>query len=327
MKKILAIVSAAVLMVSGCGQGAVRESEKTKVTVILDWVPNTNHTGLYVAQDKGYFEEEGLEVDIIQPAEDTTLDVIGSDGAEFGISFQETVSAARTAARPLPVVAIAAVIQHNTSGFAAPVSKNIKTPKDFEGKKYGGWGTPIEEGFVRNAMERAGADSSKVTFITDSFTDFVSSVQRDIDFSWIYYGWAGIAAEEEGLEIDFLKLQDLNPDLDFYTPVIVTSENMTKENPETVKKFLRAVSKGYSDCIDDPEGSVQSLLKHAPETDADIALKSQKYLADEYRADATRWGEMKQEVWDDFGGFLFENNIIENELDAASAFTNEFLPQ
>lgn len=327
MKRLFAII-AALAVVSGCTANTPPSiSEKENVTVILDWVPNTNHTGLYVALDKGYFDAEGLNVSIIQPAEDTTLDVIGSSGAEFGISFQEAVSAARTAGEPLPVVAVAAVIQHNTSGFASPVSKNIKTPKDFEGKRYGGWGTPLEESFVKTSMRKAGADPSKVTFITDTFTDFITSVQRDIDFSWIYYAWEGIAAKESGMDIDFIKLQELDPALDFYTPVIVTSEKMISEKPDTVKRFLRAAAKGYQDCVSNPEESVKSLLKHAPETDENIALKSQVYLAAEYVADASYWGEMKLEVWEKFGRYLFENGIIERELEADKAFTNEFLPK
>ena len=129
-----------------------------KITVVLDWVPNTNHTGIYVARDKGYYKEEGFEVEIIQPTEGGAADLIAAGKGEFGISYQEQVTYARLANPPLPVKAIAAIIAHNTSGFASPVGKNIKTPKDFEGKIYGGWGSPIEETMIRALMEKYGAD-------------------------------------------------------------------------------------------------------------------------------------------------------------------------
>ena len=102
---------------------------------------------------------------------------------------------ARTAAEPLPVVAIAAVIQHNTSGFASPVDKNIKSPADFEGKKYGGWGSPMEEAMLKGLMEKYGADFDKVEIVNIGASDFFTSVSKDVDFAWIFYGWDGIAAE------------------------------------------------------------------------------------------------------------------------------------
>jgi len=132
MKKryILLLVGIIIISLSACSQ-----KKNEDITVVLDWVPNTNHTGLYVAQQLGYFEEEGLNVEIIQPSEGGSADLIAAGQGEFGISYQEQVTYARTAANPLPVKAIAAIIQHNTSGFASPVDRNILSPKDFEGKK------------------------------------------------------------------------------------------------------------------------------------------------------------------------------------------------
>ena len=150
MKKKIMIILVGLLMIglTGC---TTKEDEK--LTVVLDWVPNTNHTGLYVAQELGYFEEEGLEVEIIQPSEGGSADLIAAGQGEFGISYQEQVTYARTAANPLPIKAIAAIIQHNTSGFASPVDRNIVSPKDFEGKKYGGWGSPMEVATLKGLME------------------------------------------------------------------------------------------------------------------------------------------------------------------------------
>lgn len=116
------------------------EKNLKKITVLLDWIPNTNHTGMYVAKEKGYYTEEGLSVDIIQPSEGGSAALIAAGQGEFGISYQEQVTYARTTKEPLPIKAIAAIIQHNTSGFASPTERGIKSPKDFEGKKYGGWG-------------------------------------------------------------------------------------------------------------------------------------------------------------------------------------------
>lgn len=301
--------------------------EPTKVTVILDWVPNTNHTGMYVALDKGFYEEEGLAVEIIQPTEGGSADLIAAGQGEFGISYQEQVTYARTAANPLPVKAIAAVIQHNTSGFASPVEKGIESPKDFEGKTYGGWGSPMEEAMIKGLIEKEGGDFSKVDMVDIGASDFFTSVQNDVDFTWIYYGWDGVKSELIDFPISFIKLQDVEPALDFYTPVIIASEDTVSNNPELVEKFLRATTKGYELAIESPEEAVDSLLKYAPEIDRELAVESQKYLAKEYKADSEKWGIMSSEIWSNYANWMYERGLLESELDVEEAYTNEFLPE
>jgi ABC-type nitrate/sulfonate/bicarbonate transport system substrate-binding protein len=323
----IAICAIILSTVSGCRNNTGGPGEKSlKLTVLLDWVPNTNHTGVYVAKDKGYYEDEGLSVEIIQPSEGGSADLIAAGQGNFGFSYQEQVVYARTAQNPLPVVAIAAIIQHNTSGFASPADKGIKTARDFEGKKYGGWGSPAEEAAINALMNKEDADFGKVEMVNVGAADFFASVEENVDFSWIYYGWDGIAAEVKDYPINFIRLQDVVPELDFYTPVIIASESYLNENPDIARHFLRATKKGYEYCIDNPEDAVQSLLKDAPEIDADIAAASQKYLAGQYIADAPKWGEMKMEMWKTYADWMYDNGLLENKLDCEGAFTNEYLP-
>ncbi|WZL74476.1 ABC transporter substrate-binding protein [Clostridiaceae bacterium 35-E11] len=336
MKKYLItclILSCMLGLIAGCTsqtetpQSVEEGKDLKKVTVILDWVPNTNHTGLYVAKEQGYFAEEGLEVEIIQPTEGGSADLIAAGQGEFGISYQEQVTYARTAETPLPIKAIAAIIQHNTSGFASPVDKNIKSPKDFEGKKYGGWGSPMEEAMLKALMEKEGADFEKLEMINIGASDFFTSVEKDVDFSWIYYGWDGVAAELREFPLNFIKLQDVDPHLDFYTPVIIAKEDLLNNDPDLVKGFLRASTKGYEYAMDFPEESAKDLLKNVPELDEEMVIASQKYLADEYQGDALRWGEMKESVWVTYAKWMQERNLLEKSLNAKEAFTNEFLPE
>lgn len=336
MKKLTLMLCALLILtmvVSGCAQNQPQtpaptdEQKPEKVTVILDWVPNTNHTGMYVALEKGYYREQGLDVEIIQPTAGGSADLIAAGQGQFGISYQEQVTYARTADTPLPVVAIAAIIQHNTSGFASPKEKNITTPKDFEGKKYGGWGSPAEVAMLKGLMEKSGGDFSKLEMIDIGAADFFTSVQGNVDFTWIYYGWDGIAAELKNFPLNFIKIQDVDPNLDFYTPTIIASEDTIKNNPELVKKFLKATAMGYQDSINKPEEAVEALLKHAPEIDRELAVASQKYLAAQYVADAPRWGEMKLEVWENYSKWMFDKKLIDKELNAKEAYTNDYLPQ
>ncbi len=318
---------------SSCGPaanataGSITETPAAdKITVVLDWVPNTNHTGIYTAKSLGYYEKENLTVEIIQPSEGGSADLIAAGKGEFGISYQEQVTYARTAAQPLPVVAIAAVIQHNTSGFASPADKNIKSPKDFEGKRYGGWGSPMEDAMLKGVMQKYGADFTKVEIVNIGASDFLTSVSKDIDFAWIYYGWDGIAAEVKDFPLNFMLLQELDNRLDFYTPVIIASENTINKKPELVKRFLRATQKGYEYAINNPAEAAEILIKEVPELDRNLIIGSQKYLADKYSADSAKWGPMKPETWNIFSSWMFDNKLIEQKLDVEKAFTNEFLP-
>ncbi|MGF2615187.1 ABC transporter substrate-binding protein [Rossellomorea vietnamensis] len=334
MKKALAALFSVVL-VTGCGQNnneaqndsdTGNESESLKeVSVVLDWTPNTNHTGLYAAKEKGYFEEEGLDVEIIMPGEAGADSIVASGQADFGVGYQEGVTQARV--QDVPLVSIAAVIQHNTSGFASPAEKNIETPKDFEGKTYGGWGSPVEEAVMASIMTQENADVSKVDIVNMGDSDFFTAVQRDIDFAWIYYGWTGIEAELRNEDINMIYLTDYSEKLDYYTPVLTTNEDMIEEDPEMVKAFLAAASKGYNFSIENPEEAAQILLDAAPDLDEELVKKSQEWLASRYQDDAPRWGEQKLEVWENYADWMFENELLESELDAEQAFTNEFLPE
>lgn len=323
----------ATLMIAGCSSSnesseQVNTNEDKpleKIQVVLDWTPNTNHTGLYVAKEKGYFEEEGLDVEIIMPGEAGADQLVASGKAAFGVGYQEGVTQARV--QGVPLVSIAAVIQHNTSGFASPAVKNIATPKDFEGKTYGGWGSPVEKSIMDSIMTKENADVEKVSFVDIGDADFFTAVSRDIDFAWIYYGWTGIEAELRGEKLNMVYLTDYADSLDYYTPVLTTNEQMIAEKPETVKAFLKATSKGYQFAIDDPSAAADILTSAVPELDAELVKKSQEWLASKYQDDAPRWGEQKLSVWENYADWMVENGLLEGKLDAKKAFTNEFLPE
>ena len=325
MKKVLVVILAVLALMTaftGCGSKEMKE-----ITVVLDWVPNTNHTGLYAALEEGYFEDEGLSVSIIQPTEGGSADLIAAGQGEFGISYQEQVTYARTSANPLPVKAIAAILQHNTSGFASPADRNITTPADFEGKKYGGWNSPMEEAILKGMMDMSGADFSKLEMISVGAIDYFTAVTEHVDFTWIYYGWDGVAAELKDFPINFMLLQDVDERLDSYTPIIVANEELLANDPELVKSFLAAVTKGYEFAIENPEDAVEHLLTNAPEVDRNIATASQKYLAAQYKEEGEIWGEMELSMWEEYSAWMYEKGLIENELVAEEAFTNEFLPK
>ena len=331
MKRKLYTVVLLLLLVftfAACGKKEEKQESKQKITFVLDWTPNTNHTGLYVAQEKGYFEEAGLEVEIKQPPEDGADVLIASGKADFGVSFQDTMAAALVGDDALPITAVAAVIQHNTSGIISRAGEGMNSPKGMEGHSYATWNSPIELATLEQVVKADGGDFSKVELIPSTVTDEVTALKsKSVDSIWIFYAWAGVKTELEGLETDYFEFADIDPVFDYYTPVIIANNKFLKENPETAKAFLKALSRGYEFAIENPEEAADILCKAAPELDKELVLASQKYLASQYQAEAKCWGYIDTDRWNNFYKWINDNKLVEGELPLNTAFTNDYLPQ
>lgn len=321
------ILIAILLITSACQSGGgVADQPLTEVNVMLDWVPNTNHTGLFVAQAKGWYEDAGLKVNIIQAGESPVEQAVAAGSADFGISYQEAVTLAR--AENAPLVSIAAVIQHNTSGFASRADRGITRPKDFEGKTYGGWGSPVERAILDLLMSCDGGDVDKVDFVDTGFADFFAITEKEVDFAWIFYGWDGINAELKDVDLNVVMLNDWQECVpDYYTPVIVTSEQKISDEPDIVRSFLEATTRGYEYAIETPEEAADILFAASPESDPDLLKASQDWLADQYQADAPQWGMQEAEVWERYAAWLYEEGMLTEQIDTGSAFSNAFLPK
>lgn len=334
-KRIFAVWLAAVLAagVVGCGakekemdtEGG-QDKELEKITFVLDWTPNTNHTGIYVAKEKGYFADAGLEVEIVQPPEDGAEVLVASEKAQFGISFQDSMMPAISGDNSLPVEAVAAVIQHNTSGIISRKGEGMDRPKGLEGKKYATWNLDLEKAMMKNVVEEDGGDISKVEFIPSMVTDEVSALEsKSVDAIWIFYGWAGIAAEAAGLETDYFAFKDINSAFDFYTPVIIGNSNWMEQNPNTAKAFLSAAKKGYEFAIENPEEAADILCEASPELDKELVLASQEYMKGQYKAEVEQWGYIDSKRWNAFYQWVNENELSSAEIPDNTGFTNEYL--
>lgn len=308
-----------------CLVSCTKTSSEKDITLVLDWTPNTNHTGFYVALEKGYYKELGLNVTIQQPPEDGATSLVASGKAQFGIDFQDYLAPAFSTDDPLPVTAVAALIQHNTSGIISMADKGITSPKEMEDNSYATWDLPTEKAIIKSCMEREGGDFDRVELIPSTVTDTLTAIQTNVDSVWIYYAWDGIAAEVKGLDTNYFAFGDIDPAFDFYTPVIVANNAFLNSDPDTAKAFLEATEKGYKDAISSPEEAADILCKYAPELDRDIVVASQEWLAEEYIDDAEYWGVFDAQRWNSFFDYLWENKLIEKEIADNFGFTNEYL--
>lgn len=346
LKKLLAACLAVCMTVSLCGCTSGKDTSSTQdkksnqtaavdkaasgegatdITMVLDWTPNTNHTGLYVALEKGYFKEAELNVSIVQPPDNGATDLVASGGAQFGIDFQDTLAAAFGTEHPLPITAVAAILQHNTSGLISLKKNGIDSPAKLEGHTYATWDSPIEQAVMKHVVEKDGGDFSKVKHISTYVEDIVAALNADIDCVWIYYGWDGIKCKQEGLETNYISMADLDPVLDYYSPVIIGNNDFLKEYPKQAKAFLAAVKKGYEYAAEHPDDAADILLKQVPELDEKLVKESQEYLSKQYIADGDQWGVIEPERWDAYYRWLNENKLVEKDIPEFAGFSNDYL--
>ncbi len=326
MKRLSLVAPLLFVAVLGVSCGDQASGGPTPVRLMLDWVPNTNHTGIYVAEDKGYFAEAGLEVEIVQPGEVYPEAAVAGGAADFGISYQENVTLAR--AEGAPIVSIAAVLQHNTSGFASLSSRGIDGPAGFEGLRYGAYGSASEAPTLKALMESSGADFSKLEMVTTGFSDPLALLKEgQIDLAWIFYGWQGLQAKQVGIDLDVVMMEDHYDVVpDYYTPVVIVGEATIADRPELVKAVVGALSRGYTYAAEHPVEAAEILLSAVPELDGTLVRESQAWISGYYIAEASRWGEQKESVWQDYAQWMVENGVMKTPIDPRAAFTERFLP-
>lgn len=319
MKKIILIA----LIFSLCLSFTAGAAE---IDFLLDWVPNTNHTGLFIAEELGWFEQKNIDINFIEPGTNMSVEqVVGAGRADFGISFQEWVTPARI--QGVPIVSLAAVVQHNSSGFALLEKQNVQTPADLSGLEYGGWGMEIEKAIIKSIVEGSGGDYSEIDFVNIGSGDLLSMLASNkFDFSWFFYAADGIQAEMRDLDLKIFMLEDYQEYVpDYYTPIIISSEKMIEKNPKLVHEFMAIVQRGYNYAAANPEKAAEILRQRVPESSLEFLTKSQKWLSPRYQADADYWGQQKLEVWQEFGDWMAEQGLISEKFEAEKAFTNQFL--
>ncbi|MFB2577920.1 MULTISPECIES: ABC transporter substrate-binding protein [unclassified Acinetobacter] len=303
-------------------ESAASQPAQAKVedlVIALDWVPNTNHTGLYVAVEQGYFKNQGFNAKIVQPSEDSTSTLVASKRADLGVYFQPNM--VKRLNKGEPITAVAAILQHNTAGLLSLKSLDAKSPKDLKGKRYSTWEDPIDDATV------AALVGEPLQKIPGESTDAGTALRMNqFDYILAYYGWDGIHSKIKGIDTNFFFLKDYQPVFDYYSPVLIANSDSLKQNPERYKKALAAIREGYIYAAQHPVESANILIKHAPETNKELAIESQKYISTQYLMDNGDWGRFDYARWDRFFNWVYQQKLIEKPFPSKAGVTNDYLP-
>lgn len=318
-----------------CGCGGIKKEKKPKkqagltdITVVLDWTPNTNHTGLYVAQEKGYFREEGLDVTIVLPPEDGATNMVAYGDADFGIAFQNQLAEDLSVNANLPVTAVAAVYQHNQDGLVSLRSKDIDTPVKLMDQSYATAEELVEHAIIRTVVEMDGGDFSRVELVPSYVDNAVEALNSGgLSAVWGSYGWEGISCLQQKYSINFIPFSSQSEVFDYYNVLLIGNNNFLEKQPELAKAFMRAVSRGYEFAAINPEKAGQILIQENPNLDAKLVQASQEYVSGQYFAESTRFGFIDAARWSRFFAWINEKQILENQIPEDAGFTNDFLAE
>ncbi|MFW2513254.1 ABC transporter substrate-binding protein [Demequina sp. SO4-13] len=335
--RIVALAAGAALTLTACSGSASTDSaaavapseepaELTPVSVVLDWTPNTNHSGLYLALERGWYEDAGLDVTVIEPGETSGLQLLAAGQADFAYSVAEGLLPARAAGAD--VVSIATVIEHNTSSLLSLTEEGIERPRDLEGKRYGSYGSDLEEAIISSLVACDGGDPALVEhtpLVSDDFR--IGLTQDQFDVAWVFDAWDTVRlGEVDDLEVSTIAFRDWFDCIpDWYTPLLATSGELIEESPETVSAFLDATARGYAAAMDDPQAASDALMVAAPELDEELVTASARWLADQYAQAPEAWGVQQESTWTEFSQWLTDGDMLDGDPEVDGAWTNDFL--
>jgi putative hydroxymethylpyrimidine transport system substrate-binding protein len=297
----------------------------TSVKVALDWYPNANHAGLFLALARGYFAQASLEVEFYTPADPTTvLQTVGAGQDDFGISYQTDILLARE--QGVPVVAVAALVQHPLLCVMATKDQGITRPGDLVDKTVGYPGIPSQEAFLATMLEADGATLDDVNLVNVGFDLVPAAISgRANAVMGAYWTHETILAEREGYPVDILRVEDWGVP-DYYELMLTASEETVAERPEVVTAFLGAMQHGYQDAIDDQPAALDALEADYPDIDRKVETEGLALLAPVWTDNVPAFGAQTDDRWNAFGNWMKDHDLISDDLDISAAYKTDLLP-
>ncbi|MCD7034385.1 ABC transporter substrate-binding protein [Metabacillus sp. GX 13764] len=323
MKLLMAILFSTMLVISGCSAGS-GSSHLQKVTVMLDWYPNAVHSFLYAAKEKGYFKEQGLDVQFQMPSStNDPLKLAAAGQVDMALSYQPAILMARD--EGIPVQSFAAVVRHPLNYLMVPENSSIRSPKDLEGKSVGYPSSPLDEALIKTMVKTDGGDPDKVKMTDIGFNLIPSMATNKVD------SMIGGFINHEKLLLDKQKhpVRVINPTQygvpDYEELVMAASEKSLKEKPEVYKKMMAAMAKGQEYVEKHPDEGLSILLQNEEESsplDPQVEKKSLHMLLPMMKEDGKPFGYQEDRSWEDVADWLYESKVTKKKEDGKRAFIN-----
>lgn len=310
----------------------------TTLTLALDWTPNTNHTGFFVARDAGFYADAGLHVNVHSPHEDnyarTPAKQLEQGDADLAIAPSESILSYRAKAQPTRFTAIAALLHADTSaivtlagnGASNGAGSGIQRPAHLDGKTYASYHARYEDAIVRQMIRNDGGTGDLIIHYPEKLGIWSTLLSGQADATWIFRAWEGIEADTQGVNLHVFQLEHYGIPYG-YSPLLLARERDLSERAEVLAAFLAASERGFRLAQADPHRAVDYLRPFVPERDRERIdlLASQRYLNPLYTNAAGAWGVMDEGVWQRFLDWLYEQGLLTTPVTASDVFSNALL--
>ncbi len=332
-RKALAVLTAALIIavalgVSACGKRAdtAGTPQSRQLTLILDYLPNADHVGIYMAQARGEFRKAGLDVKIVTPTDPAApLKLLAAGRADLAISYEPEVLLARD--KNLGVLSVAALAQQPLTSLMAVKGHSVD-PKKLEGKRVGTAGIPYQEAYLDEILQNSGVDPATVKRVNVGFNLVPAMLSGKVDAT------LGAFWNVEGVQ---LRLDRKRPSIapvdtlgvpPYDELVLAARYGTVQHDGETLRRFMQALQRGTRDARNDPQAAVDALLAAAPDLKRKFTEASVKATIPVlFPEDGTRaFGFQNLQQWQDYADWMRRNNLLTRPVDVGTVATNEFLP-
>ena len=336
-KRILAVfLFSIMLLMAACSTQSTQQQGEEQQTaqsnedleefdIVLDWYPNAIHSFIYVAMEKGYYEQEGLHINVRFPANtNDALSLTAAGRADMGIYYlHDTIMT--VANENIPVKSVGALVQSPLNIILSLKEKNISSPADLEGKKIGHSGSVISEGMIKSNLEYVGK-SGDVELVDVGFDLMSSMTTQKVDATiGCMINHEVPQMEAEGFEVQYYYPNEYGVP-DYYELVLLAGNDTLQNNKEKIQKFLRASKKGFEYTKQHPEEALQILLDNQNEENfplkKEVEQKSIDILLPVMETESAAFLSQDAQVWQNNIDWLKKEGLIQNNIIPEDIFEN-----
>ena len=312
----------------------------TAIDLALDWTPNTNHTGFYVAQAEGYYADREVDVAIHSPADDeydtTPAKRVATGESTVAIAPSESAISYHTHLDYDSLTAIAAVCQEDKSAIVTLEDSGVDRPADLDGKRYASYDARFEDHIVRQLVRNDGGEGDIEIATPPKLGIWNTLLDGDADATWVFMPWEGVMAARDGIGLNEFYLDEYDVPYG-YTPLLLARPDTIDSEADLLADFLAATAEGYRFAVDNPDEAADILREEATGMDNDdpeFLRESQREIADAYLTDDGEWGVMDHSRWETFVDWLANTEILTtvdgdripaSKLNTAALYTNDLL--
>ena len=321
------------VMLAACGNqssgpvanpGASRPATMTSATLVLDFLPNAVHAGIYRALAAGYYRQGNVDLQVIQPTSTAdTLRLIDAGKADFGVADGADVAGQIDLGRDAQ--AVMALVQRPLGGLITLRKDGLTSPRQLEGKTVGLTGVPSDSAVLDTAVRHAGGDPSRVRTVTIGFNGVQDLENGKIAAFTGFWPADGVQVEVDGLPITAFKLDDSGgpryPGL-----VVFSTRKRIAADPALARALVAATVRGYEDTLADPERSLQDLLNRNPSLQRPLVQASLQAYLPLFQADAKSYGVLRSDRLEQLSTWMLRYRLIKRAISPSRYGTNAFVP-